>query len=389
LSIFPLPAESELLPLFLGLQKPRASDAMSRLEAVGSRYHFTPFFTGLLDLQLLADEFLQPDSLLARIMGQAGASALTRLSEDCKREFRAIISHTPRLVAGTTELTPNAIGLQYIVEIPPELAKQLSSLVAEMPMAEDDSSRLLEFSFGLKPGPVRDFLREQVIAIAAAPYRCEQLQQLNVSAANTLARLDQPTPPLVNNFRGLRVSLSRFSMLDSVPDEIAGLLAVHVEQPEMFVGMAQMFLPDLAGLNLVKGDPPVQIPSSLIPMTNVTAFAALSDTAIGVAFGAGEEQGLGAFLERKVAGDGTFMSLNYDTAAYLDFTRHTGRKWRAGPSGADNEENRYRAGEDQPAAVMEIAEAIQQAYKAVAGRSGMRLRFTDQGLVIDSRMTFQ
>jgi hypothetical protein len=37
----------------------------------------------------------------------------------------------------------------------------------------------------------------------------------------------------------------------------------------------------------------------------------------------------------------------------------------------------------------EIAGAIQQAYKTVAGRSQLSLRFTAQGLVIDSRMTFK
>ncbi len=63
LSIFPTSAEKDLLPLFLGLKKPAASDAETRLNALNAKYGFTPYFTGVVDLQLLANEFLQPDSI--------------------------------------------------------------------------------------------------------------------------------------------------------------------------------------------------------------------------------------------------------------------------------------------------------------------------------------
>ncbi len=389
LSVFPTTAESDLLPFFLGLQKPETSDAASRLKAVNALYGFTPYFTGLVDLQLLADEFLRPDSLLAGIMGTAGADSPATLGDACKNEFRQIISHTPRLVAGASELTPNAIGIQYIVETQPELAKQLASLVADVPMLDAVSARMLEFSFGMKFGPVRDFLREKVLAITQAPYQCERLQPLNASAADALIQLDKSMLPLVNNFRGLRLSVSRFSMTGSMPDVAEGLLAVHVEQPEMFVGMAQMFLPDLASLNLVKGDPPIQLPASLIPIPNIVAFAALSDDAIGVSFGAGEENGLLPYLAQQAKGDGTFMSLHYDTAAYLDFTQGMSEKWQAPPNGIDDAESAPGSRAEHEAVAREIAAAMQQAYKTVAGRSQLSLRFTAQGLVIDSRMTFK
>lgn len=389
LSIFPTSAESDLLPLFLGVQKPETSDATSRLQAVNARYGFSPYFTGLLDLQLLADEFLQPDSLLASTMSAAGADSLATLSNECNSEFRQIISHTPRLVAGATELTPNAIGVQYIVETQPELAQQLASLVADVPMPAAVSTRMLEFAFAMKFGPVRDFLRAKVTAITQAPYQCERLQALNAGAADALIQLDKPAPPLVNNFRGLRLSLGRFSMAGSMPDVVEGLIAVHVEQPEMFVGMAQMFLPDLSSLNLITGDPPVQLPASLIPVPDTVAFAALSDNAIGVSFGAGEESRLPAYLAQQAAADGTFLSLDYDTTAYLDFTQGMGKKWQHHEGESDDEDGVPGSRAEREAVAREIAGAMQQAYKTVAGRSQLSLRFTAQGLVVDSRITFK
>ena len=386
LSIFPTAAENDLLPFFLGMKKPESPDAEARLKEINALYGFEPYFSGLLDLQMLASEFLQPDSMLSRILDQAGAESLKTLSSSCKDEYKEIISHTPRLVAGMKELTPNAVALQYILETQPELAKQLSGLVADVPLVDAVSSRMLEFSFGLKFGPVRDFLRDKAMAITQAPYQCEHLQQLNVNAADALAKIDQPLPPLVNNFRGLRLSLNKLSLNQSMPEGAQGLLAVHVEQPEMFVGMAQMFIPDLSGLNLVKGNPPVEIPSSLIPLPGIVAFAALSDNAIGVSLGAGEENGLVPYLAQKSVEKGTFMSLNYDTAAYLDFTRGINEK---GTSHQEDAESGLTAVQQNEDVALRIAKAVQESYKAVAGRSQLSMRFTEHGLVIDNRMTFK
>jgi hypothetical protein len=389
LGIVPRSAESDLLPALLGLEKPAISDARSRLSAVAKQYGFTPYFTGLLDLQMLADEVLQPDSLLARTIGASGAASLAQLSTECRNELRSIIGHTPRLVAGATELTPNVIGMRYVIETQPELAKQLLNLVADVPMADTASARMLELAFGLKLGAARDLLREKMAAITQAPYQCEHLQDLNEQAGAALARLDQPMLPLLNNFRGLRLSLSQVSMSQAIPASLQGMLALHVDQPEMFVGMAQMFLPDLASLALAKGQPPVQLPASLIPVPGVIAFAALSDDAIGISIGAGQEGGLPSYLQRAGSGDGAILSLNYDTAAYLDLTRQVSESLHGEAGGQDAAHADTAAAVSGEDVARQIALSMQQAFKAVADRSQLSLRFADSGLVIDSRMSFK
>jgi hypothetical protein len=153
--------------------------------------------------------------------------------------------------------------------------------------------------------------------------------------------------------------------------------------------MAQMFLPDLTSLNLVKGNPPVQLSASLIPVPDTVAFAALSNNAIGVSFGAGEESRLPAYLAQQSTADGTFLSLNYDTAAYLDFTQGMSDKWQHHAGESDDEDGVPGSHAEHEAVAKEIAGAVQQAYKTVAGRSQLSLRFTAHGLVVDSRMTFK
>ncbi len=386
LSIFPPMAEAKLLPLFLGLQLPAESNAAARLAELNAKHGYTAFGSGIMDLDKLVDEFITPDTILAQSLAASGEFDPATMTPECVSEIRGIVSHTPRFTMGVTELTTAAIAMQYRLETEPNLAQQLAGLVAEIPAANLLSDRMLEFSFGMRFGAVRDFLRDKAAAIMETPFQCEHLVDINQSATETFARLNQPMPPFVNNFRGVRLSLSEITITQSIPENARGQIAVHVDQPEMFVGMAQMFLPDLSALTLVPGEPPVQLPASLIPMPGIVAFAALSDDAIGLSIGEGEETSLPDYLAEKPGPAGTFMSTNYDMAAYLDYTQEISEQFEdleGQTAELDQEQNaHYRSAHH-------IAESAQDAFKAFADRNQATFRFTSDGFVADSRMTFK
>ena len=203
------------------------------------------------------------------------------------------------------------------------------------------------------------------------------------------AQLNQPMPPFVNNFKGVRLSLSEVTMTDSIPENTRGQIAVHVEQPEMFVGMAQMFLPDLSNLTLVPGEPPVQLPASIIPVPGIVAFAALSDEAIGLSIGAGEETGLPDFLKQEPGPEGTFLSTNYDMAAYLDYTQDLGEQFEDMANEGEDTESEQVEQNVHYRSAQHISQSAQEAFKAFADRSQAELRFTKEGFVADSKMTFK
>jgi hypothetical protein len=377
ISFFPPLAEAEFLPAFLGLEVPTDSDAQARLAQLNRAHDYTPHGSGILDLHRLADQFTSPDTVTARVMAATGAFDPATLSPVCAAEIHKIIDNAPLMTMGVTELTPTAIAFQYRLETPRTLASQLMGLVSKIPVADELSDRILEFAFGMRFGPVRDFLREKVAAIVDAPYQCEHLRDLNDSAVQTLARLDEPMPPFVNNFRGVRVSLNEIMMSqDSLPENARGHLAVHVDKPEMFIGMAQMFLPDLSNLAITPGDPPVRLPESLVPVPGIVAWAAMSSDAIGLSVGEQEEAGLPEFINRDAGPEGIFLTAGYDMAAYLDYTQNLG--------------NQYQGQNDPHSqAAMEIQSAANTAFREMAGRSYTTLRFTADGFVADNRMTFK
>jgi hypothetical protein len=376
--LLPPAFEAEVLPYFLGLVTPPDSSAHARLSSLNGDHDYTAFGSGILDLHRLADEFLRADSLTARALAATGEFDAGSFSADCASELHEIIDQAPRMTMGTTELSSGAMAYQYRIESPPSLASSLSSLVARMPAADELSDRMLDLSFGMRLGAVRDFLREKAMAIVDDPYGCEQLQDINDSAQQLLAQLDQPMPPFFNNFRGLRIAMNEFVPGRSqLPAGASGHVALHVEQPEMFLGMAQMFLPDLSELALTPGGDPVQIPSSLIPVPDLVTFAAMSNDAIGLAVGAGEEATLKAFLDRPPGPEDMFLSVSYDTAAYLDYTDQLTQQFQ----GDD--------GDDPAQAVQAIGAAARDAFRKSADRSLTTLRFAPSGLTIDGRMTFK
>jgi len=377
ISFFPPLAEAEFLPAFLALELPADSDAQARLAQLNRTHGYTSHGSGILDLHRLADQFISPETVTARALAATGEFDPATLSEECGTEIHQIIDNAPLMTMGVTELTPSAVAFQYRLETPGTLASQLMGLVSKIPVADELSERILEFAFGMRFGPVRDFLREKVSAIVDDPYQCEHLRELNNSAAQALVQLDEPMPPFVNNFRGVRVSLNEIMInQDSIPENARGHLAVHVDKPEMFIGMAQMFLPDLSELAISPGDPPVRLPKSLVPVPGIIAFAAMSSDAIGIAVGEREEAGLPEFLNHDAGPEGIFLSAGYDMAAYLDYTRNLGTPYQ------DHNDPHSQA-------AMEIRNAANTAFREMADRSYTTLRFTADGFVVDNKMTFK
>lgn len=379
-AVVPLASEAEYLPAFLGLEMPMDSNAAKLLADLNKKHGFTPFGTGFLDLHKLADEFLDPEATTARAMMAAGAYDRNEFSEQCVSETHAMIDTVPTMVFGITEMEVEAIAYRFLAEMPTPLATQLTGLVAAVPAARAITDRIAELALGVKVGAMRDFLREKAQAIVDQPFQCEHFADLNEQAQQALVQLDQPIPPFVNNFRGLRLSLKEIVMApgQDIPSDVKGQVAVHVDQPEMFVGMAQMFLPDLSELSLAPGEPPVQIPESLVSVQGIVAFAAMSDEAIGMSVGAGEENELPEFLTQDAGPKGMFFSVDYDNEAYYDYQLKGMEASQVNIEG-DNVMN----------PIMDISKAAIRAARAAGDRNHVTMKFTGEGLVIESRMTYK
>ena len=374
LSAFPTHAEDSLLAAFLGQEMPENSMASTNALAImNSKKGYTGYGSGIIDLQKLAAEFLNADSATHRYLGPNSELQLPSLDDVCVAELKSLVAKTPRFTAGTTKLTANQVAMRYELEIENSLALNLVSLVSDTPIAVD-GDHLLSGSLALQVGKLRRFVLDKVNAIVATPYECEMLQQLNQNATQLVEQLNIPMPPMVNNLMGARILIDDF---DPKADFKAGsgLLAIHVDKPEMFVGMASMLLPGFDELDLASQSEPVRIPAALLHMEGLEVFALMGDSAIGASIGEQQSQGLEAFMDARPQDSGTFFSVSYDLARQAEIQAEMAEKW-GGDSAEDN----------SPAD--ELADAFKESYVAMLGRSRVDVSFTANGLVIDSSISF-
>ncbi|MDX1557150.1 MAG: hypothetical protein R3212_14060, partial [Xanthomonadales bacterium] len=390
ISLFPASAEAQLLPAFLGQAMPEENNAAEQLAAVSNDYGYAAYGAGFMDFARMFDQYTEPTSLVHQLLVENGIDPNTHIDATCQAEIREMIARAPRAVAGLTELTPNTIGLQYRLELADDLAGEMAELVSSVPAAPAESSRLVEFAFGIRVGAARDFLIRKATALSQKQFQCEMLQGISDGAAEALVKLNYPMPPLVNNFLGLRASVSSMPEDESDIEAFRGTVALHVDKPEMFVGMAQMMLPQLAEFQLEKNAEPQRLPETLIPTPGIVAYTAMSDDAIGVSVGQGEEADLLEYLDSDADADGSFLSVNYDMAAYMEKIDELTRDFEASGLMDNTDMNGQSEMDDAAQAQMrEIAEAMRESFQAMAGRSHFSMRFDEHGVAMDSTMTFK
>ncbi len=375
LSVFPVNAESSLLAAFLGQEMPANSMASSNaLAKLNSEKGYSDYGSGVLDLQKLAHEIFDPTSTTRTLLGPAISPGLSSFDRVCIAELKAMLAKAPRITAGITALSADEVGMRYQLEMDGTLANALSSVVSDTPVA-GTGDQLLNASLALKIGKLRSLLLEKANVLVAAPYQCKQFHDLNQAARQMAQQLNIPMPPMVNNLMGVRVSIDDIDPQATVP-VVSGMAAIHVDKPEMIVGMASMMVPGFDNLDLANQTEPVRIPQDTLGLQNMEIFALMGDDAIGLALGDKSAAGLKTFMQAKGQDDDTFFSVNYDLARQLDIQRDMLKKWKVTPGSGDQE-------------LKELTKAARVAYAPMAGTTYINMKFTKHGLVVDQRMTFQ
>jgi hypothetical protein len=375
ISVFPVSAEDKLLAAFLGQEMPAQSMASSNtLAMMNSNKGYTSYGSGILDIQKLADEILNPDSNTRSFLGTEANTQLDALDAVCVAEIKSMIDKAPRMTFGTTKLTASEITMRYDLEIENSLANGLAALVSEIPPAAT-GNYLLSASLAIKVGKLREFVLEKTTALVASPYQCANLQQLNDQAGQLMTQLNIPMPPMINNLLGVRVMVNDFDPAKAMTQG-NGLMAVHVDKPEMFVGMASMMIPGFESLDLANQAEPVRIPAEMTHVEGLDVFALMGKNAIGISLGEQQVKDLGDFMNVKSMSDGTLFSVSYDMAKQMEIQAAIAEQFQVDADG------------DQ-SAVHEYSEAVKKAYTDMLARSRVDVRMTADGLSIDSDLTFK
>ncbi|MGY6588922.1 MAG: hypothetical protein ACXIUB_11635 [Wenzhouxiangella sp.] len=284
------------LARLVGEALPSLPLAASTLEQFNRERGFTPFGSGFVDFERMLATLLVSDA-----NGAGPASDVRQMigeHEACRSELTALIRQLPRLSMGITQASQAGMTGRLRVETEPGLAERLMP-IADTPVSLDVSNpTLVNMALAFNLVAARDFGRELVGGWISQPPECPLFEDIAAQAGDWQRALNQPIPPFVTNIHGFRLNLSNLTMDQSGPVDGEGTLAVFMRNPQMLIGMAQMFSPELAGMNLSAGSDPEPLPAGMIPnMPELTAFLAMGSEAIGLAVGEAQREPLKAALE--------------------------------------------------------------------------------------------
>jgi hypothetical protein len=318
-TMLPPNADDTLKQTLLGILRPAQNlAAAGTLQALAKQYGYSPYGEGFIDFVRLTERLSNAptgsDAAFAKATGLPVAAA----DPVCKSEYLEIAHKFPRFVAGAEELSPQRMRVGAQLEIEPGLAQQIMTALGAAPGTGTPGTGVIDVSLSLPLLKLKDFWIKQAEAVAAKPFACANLAKLNDGYRQSKQKIDITVPPPFSDLTGARFTLDSFELNASAGamPNVAGKFLMTSNNPMAALAMAQLAVPGLKDLKLAPDGKPVALPAGLAPAGTPPSFAAMSDKAIAIAVGAGQDAMLGAYLGAPAASEPVFMRMVFSGKLY-------------------------------------------------------------------------
>ncbi|MFW5927137.1 MAG: hypothetical protein ACOCSR_03720, partial [Wenzhouxiangella sp.] len=314
-----VPDEPDMLRRVANLDRPDEAFRPDSLSEFNRERGFAPQGSGYFDFTRLVDRLLDTDSdpiMAGRHEKFDGIADNTA----CQSELRALTGIVPRLSGGYTQLSDREVHFAMSVETDSEFGGKLAG-IADSPVSFDKGEPgLLSAGLSINIVAARDFAREIVDGWVEQPPECPLFSNIRENAEDWQLGLNRPIPPVVTNLQGFRVQVDHVETGGETGiRDVAGTLAIFMRNPQMMIGMAQMFSPELAELDLTPGKEPQPLPPGMVPNLpeGAEAFIAMGENALGLALGSDQRDRIVDALQPGEA-DSTLFRYAINWPAYIE-----------------------------------------------------------------------
>lgn len=294
-----IPDDAAMLARVAGQYEPADAMGSDALKAFNQGIGFSSYGSGFVDWQRMVNDLLTGETALSRFARDDEAFTSVVENPACVAEYQAVTQALPRMVFGYTRMTESNADFLARQETSAELAAGLAP-IAQAPVNIDrDLSGLFNFGLALDLVAGREFARGLVDGWVTNPPECPSFKDIAAQAPQMQEALNRPIPPVVTNLNGLFLEAESFSFTDGMPTG-GGTLSFFMRNPQLLVGMAQMFSPAAAEMQLEPGGEPQPVPEGAIPQleqVNLKAWLALGENAIGIAIGEENVDSLSSAIE--------------------------------------------------------------------------------------------
>ncbi|MCK2041386.1 hypothetical protein KZO83_01555 [Chromohalobacter sp. TMW 2.2308] len=381
LAVAPVDLDDDALQQLLGTSLPDNSvQDTQRLNELADAKGYLPYGLGYVDTTRLAtlltgsqDPMLQSFRSFAE---QTQGQAPEPVSASCREDAARLASRMPQLSAGYTTLDAERTEQRVDVALAEDIAAPFAALTSTLPgLGKDSLESPFDLAIALPMNDLRDLLSQQIQHIRTTPFDCPALAELNSGLDEFGRQANMLAMPPLGSLRGMRLVIDEFAMPeDSRQPAIKGSLLVASNDPNGLLAIGQSMLPGLATLSLSSDGEPQALPPQLTAMLGDTpAWLAMTDKALGVATGEGEQATLKTLMKEDTGEAGELMHLKLSGDMYAKWLR------LADAFGS-------LAGDDD--AIEEQLEAMRDQFERI-DNVVMRMRMEDDGLVIDNRIDWQ
>jgi hypothetical protein len=310
LTLAPAKADEARLSEQIGLSLPKASMASSgAIAELDKQYGHDGHVSGFIDIRALAKRLTGRNQEDNQVIAAFGGE-IPQLSEACASELDGMTRNFPRIVLGTTRFDSKQMNITSVLEIEPGLAKSLQKITAPIPGMAASDAMMLRFAASIDlPETVR-FFGGVADSIAAKPYQCEELADINTSAAEMKQNLANPGLAMAGAMNAFHFGLKSLTMEagSELPSAVSAYVTLGSTAPLMLWGLAQQGLPALAQVQLATDGKIVPLPGDAMPMPFPLEFkAVMTDKSIGIATADIADADFSAAATVPATSDGTML----------------------------------------------------------------------------------
>ena len=329
-ALLPADASPALLRQALGMDRPQKNlQDDGRLATLAKAKGYQKWLVGDLDLtRALPLAVSGKDPLFGAIQkahaeaesAKTGEPVANQLqsSPSCATDAARIAARVPTLSFGYTQLDAKHQDVRFDVALAADISKAFASLKVELPGLGRSGAAPFDLSIALPVAQLRTFWMTQADAVAATPFTCPSLTDLNDSFAKLGPAMQKAAIPPFGDMLGLRIALDSL-----VPGQNSGLptfsgrLVLGTNNPAGLLAMGQMMVPALTQLKPANDGTPVPLPKDMTSMLGQPGWLAMSDKALALGVGAGEDAKLADTLKDPAGDAGQITRMHLTGAMYL------------------------------------------------------------------------
>jgi hypothetical protein len=313
-AIVPTELKAQMLPYVLGTKKAASSLSTSkRLKRLTAKYgkntHNIAFLDGVELFKTLASKGKGLNkTLIVKEMSQFN------LDDVCVAEITQLLETMPMLVAATIALTDTVSEGEVVWEMAPALAKDLMT-IGSTRAGSGTAASLASIGLAIDSGKVIDLIKKAAASVAAKPYKCSELLDLNRSLAQMNGQL-MFIPPFARAFKAIDINISGWDvgpggdLASSAPR--ATLILSAANAPMVFEALKGL-VPMLASMPaMTDNGEPVALNQFPLPPFLKAPHIGIGKHAIGISVGEGEAKNLKAILASGKTSSAPLFSFSYD-----------------------------------------------------------------------------